>query len=292
MTTDSSERRDLDLTGVTAVEVATFNGDIIVEAGAGMESACIEATLRGKATYEVERLGPLLYVAAKKRGFTYLGSAASFHLRLPAGLALKLAIVNGAILVRGEARSVVATTYNGAVETRATGRGDVRVSAADGQITIQAVEGRVKVATSNGAVAVAEVRGQVEINTSNGAVRVTAVDGHIHAATSNGEVRIEDSAGQVQVATSNGGVRLNRVTLAAGTKNWAKTSAGAVEVLALRAPDGVSISAKTSGAIQADLPGYDVTVKKLFMLKARLPGAKPAALDIANAGGIRITSSS
>lgn len=268
MTTHITEQHGLDVSGITAAEVAAFNGDVTVESGA--EQARLLATLTGKATYTVERLGNLLYITGKKRGLTYLGSAVSFHLWLPAGLALKLATVSGAIRTHGDARALNAATVNGAIEADSTGQGDVHASTANGPIRVRGARGRIKVASSNGEVEIVDAAGQIQ------------------AATPNGAIRIADATGQTQLTTGNGGIRLERVTLEAGSNNWAKTGNGTVEVLGVRAPGGLRISARAGWApIQADLPGYQVQLDP-HRVKAQLAGPNPAELELNTGGAIRI----
>jgi Putative adhesin len=287
VSSDIIEQRDLDLSGITAAEVATFNGSVTVEAGA--DQARLEVTLKGRATYEVERLGKLLYIVGKKRGLTYFGSGVSFHLRLPAGLSLKLATVSGAIHVQGDVRALEARTSNGAIETRATGPGDMRLRNFGGAIHVRGAKGRVDIATATGDVRVADAAGRIHIATANGNVQVTGVEGEIEAATSNGGVQVVDAEGQFQVATSNGQVRLERVIFAPHSVSWAKTSNGAVEVLGLGAPGGLRIRAKTHrNTVRADLPGFEVRPGR-HGLRAWLAGSNPAYLELGTVGEIRIT---
>jgi hypothetical protein len=266
--THVTEQRDLDVSGITAAEVAAFNGDIIVETGADQPRLLVTRT--GTATYEVERLGNLLYIAAKKRGLTYLGSTVSFHLWLPAGLALKLATVSGAIRTNGDARALNVATVNGAIEADATGQGDVHARTTNGPIRVRGASGRIKVASSNGEVEIVDAGGQIQ------------------AATSNGAIRIADAAGQAQLTTGNGGIRLERVTLEPGSNNWARTGNGTVEVLGVQAPGGLRLRARAGRApIQADLPGYQARLDS-HHLKAQLGGPNPASLDLTTGGAIHI----
>src|SRR5262245_32291952 len=123
------------MAGITAVEAATFNGDVIVEAREGQ--ARLVVTLRGKATYEVMRIGSLLYIWGKKRGLTFAGSGASLALWLPPGLALKLATVNGAVRVQGAVRSLDASIAGGSIEARNLGTCDVKARSSNGRIDLR-----------------------------------------------------------------------------------------------------------------------------------------------------------
>lgn len=83
MTTEREEHREIDVEGLSAVEVATFNGPLLVECGA--ETPHLVASVWGKASYEVERIGSLLYIRAHKTGLTYAGGGVGMALWLPAG---------------------------------------------------------------------------------------------------------------------------------------------------------------------------------------------------------------
>jgi DUF4097 and DUF4098 domain-containing protein YvlB len=269
VSTHTTDERDLDVAGIIAAEVAAFNGDVVVEAGA--EKPRLVVTLAGRATYKVERLGSLLYVAAKVRGLTYLGSAVSFHLWLPPGLALKLATVSGTIRVQGAVRTLDAKTATGAIEADGTGQGAVQARTANGAISLRGADGRIRASSANGEIAIAQAAGQIQ------------------AATSNGAIQIADAAGQIQAATSNGPIRLERVTLAPGSKSWARTGNGLVEVHGLSAPGGLRVRARVGRApIQANLPGYEVRLDP-YHLRAHLDGPHLGALELATGGQIVIT---
>lgn len=287
MSSEVVEHHELDMSGITAVEAATFNGGLTVRAGA--EWARLEVTLKGKATYDVERLGTLLYIAAKKGGLTYFGSAASFTLWLPAGLALKLANVNGGIWVEGGARSLDAATVHGPLEVAATGQGELRLRSGNGPITVRGARGGIDVGTGNGWVRITEAQGQIAVASGNGRLEFADVAGQIKATTGNGEVRLVSVAGQLQVTTGNGAVRVERVTFAPGTRSSVKTGHGAVEVLKVAAPGGLSIRAKSGRPIAVELPGYTLGGNR-YQLEAQLAGPNPARLDLAYGTDIRITS--
>jgi DUF4097 and DUF4098 domain-containing protein YvlB len=275
------------MSGTSAVEVAAFNGSVTVEAGSGPYR--VEVSIAGNATYEVERLGSLLYVAGKKQGLTYLGKSVSFHLWLPTDLAFKLASINGAVRLQGAARSLDASTHNGAIETEQTGGAALRLRTSSGAITVRGAGGFVDIAASHGTIRVTDATAGVKVATSNGDVEIAGAQGEIKINTSHGAVRLDDVFGQVQVSTSNGDVQLAQVTLQPGSKNWLRTAHGEIAVRKLRAPGGANIDAKTSTIpIQAELPRYEVK-HNWGRLKARQRGARPAKLEITTTGEVRIT---
>jgi hypothetical protein len=291
VTTDSTERHDLDLSHITTVEAATFNGDVVIVVGS--EPPRLEVVVNSAATYKVERLGSLLYVVGKKRGLTYAGSGATFHMWLPPGLSYKLATVNGTLRLRGNARGGVralhASTVKGAIEIEAIGQAEVHLSTAPGSVHLRGANGRVKVSAINGATRLDEVSGLVDISCVNGAATITQAAGRIKVSSSNGDIQVTDATGQIQAATGKGAIRLERVTLEPGSVNWAKTGFGPVDVVGLRAPSGLNVHAKTHRqVIQAELPGYEIRASR-GTLKAWLPGSRPAHLEVTTSSEISIT---
>lgn len=285
VTADNSEQLDLDVSGITSAEVATFTGDVVVEAGA--EKPHLIVTLRGKTEYKVERLGNLLYVSAKKHGLTYSGSGASFHLWLPAGLKYKLATVSGVVRVRGPLLRLNASTVSGEIEVQAAGQAELHMSTVSGSVTVGGARGRIKASTVSGDVRLADVEGQIDASSTKGSMSVTDAAGRITLSTGKGTIQVADLRGQIQASSGAGGIRLERVTFEPGTRSGARTGAGAVEVYALHAPGGLRIKGHSS-RLHADLPGYDVQGGR-GSLRAQLAGANPASLELATPGEIRIT---
>jgi hypothetical protein len=248
MTPEREEHRDLDLTGITAVEVATFNGMLVVECG--VESPHLVAGVRGKAAYEVERIGSLLYVRAQKKGLTYADGGVRLALWLPAALRCKLANVGGDIHLHGPVARANITIVNGAIEVGNTGRADVHVSTGGAPVTVHGAEGRIILNMGNGAVDLAQVAGEIEIKS-----------GH-------GPITIADAVGQIQIATGRSDMRLERITFAPGTRNWIKSGGGTTEISDISAPGGLKVHAKA--------------------IHTTRPGDKPATLDITTGGTVSI----
>jgi hypothetical protein len=238
------------------------------------------------------RIGSLLYVWSKKHGLTFAGSGASLALWLPAGLALKLATVNGAVRVHGAARTLDASIAGGSIEARDLGKCDVKARSSTGQIEVRGVRGRVSAATANGPVTVADVEGPIDFSSANGALHIEDAEGQIKASTANGPVRATRVSGQIQIATAKGEIHIERAAITPGTTNWIKTGSGLVEVLGLAAPGGLRIRAKAfAGRLHYDLPEYEVQVSH-HQLTARMAGRKPAHLEISTPGELRIASGS
>jgi hypothetical protein len=284
--TESRDERDLDLSGITSAEVATFHGDLVVETGAGPPR--LVADLHGATACTVERLGKLLYVASKKRGLRYAGSGASIHLWLPAGLELKLATVGGAIRVSGALGVLRASAVNGTITARGVGRAELHLSAAPGSIELRGASGIIKASALNGPLRLAEVEGRIEASNVNSPIECERVSGSLSASSSNGPIRVADAQGQIRAATGAGEIHFERVTLAPGTTNWARTGHGVVEVSGLTAPAGLRLRARTHmRPLQAHLPGFAVRLGR-DGLWASLPGADPADLELVTSSAIRI----
>jgi hypothetical protein len=308
VTADHTEQRSLDLAGITTVEVATFNG--MVSVVVGDEPPRLEVSVTGRATYEVERLGNLLYVAGKKLGFSFGGSGVGLRLWLPPGLALKLSTVAAAVRVRGPARSLAASTYQGNILTEDTGSAELKLSAHSGTIEVRGAGGRVevsnshgdiqvsggvgevRVATGHGNISVAQATGRIHLSSGHGEMHLSGVKGQMHLSTGHGAISVEDMEGQIQVATGRGELRLVRATFAPGSHNSLKTGSGPAEVRGITATAGMRLSVKVymgtiSGSFAVELPGYTIQIGRTS-LRAELPGPRQARLEIVAPAGVRI----
>jgi putative adhesin len=248
--TASAEHRALDLTGITAVEVATFGGDLSVVTGA--EHPRLQATVHGNATWSVERVGTLLYIVGKKRGFFYVGNGVGFRLWLPEQLALKLANVNADVRVRGDARSMEVSTTNGDIEVRASNPAKAKLRVVHGHVLVHGVTGRLDIVTVPG------------------------------------EVRVVNCGGELHITTSPGNVRLEQVVLTPGGTNTVITGNGDVEITGIHAPGGLSVrGTATHAPIDADLPDADVR-NKGYRLHAQRSGPKLSTLTLNAVGKLSV----
>lgn len=227
------ETKPLETAGVAHLEVRTFNGFVRVVAGA--ESPGVTVTRRGQVSYTVGRSGDALVLEGKKRVTLCVNCMVAFEVRVPAGLAVRIATSNGAVEVRGGVRGLEATTSNGHILARDTGTADLTLKTSNGRVEVQGASGQVRVDTSNGSVLLERVTfrpGSTNwVRTSNGAVTVRASGFpqavEIEGRTSNGrvsfglsgfEVRIERSSfeakregergseARLELSTSNGAV--------------------------------------------------------------------------------------
>lgn len=249
--TASAERRDLDMRGITAVEVATFGGELSVVTGA--DHPRMEATTFGNATYSVERVGSLLYIVGKKRGFFYFGNGVGFRLWLPGDLALRLANVSADIRVRGDLRTLSVNVVHGGVELRASNLDEAKLRAVHGRVVAHGVTGKLD---------------------------ITATPG---------EVRVINSGGELHISATPGNVRLEQVMLAPGTSHDVTASPGDIEIVGIHAPGGLELNGSTTHPpITADLPGYDDVYHKKRSLYARRPGPRRAKLTLHASGSLSI----
>lgn len=248
--TTNAEHRALDLTGITTVEVATFGGELSVVTGA--DHPRLEATVRGNATWSVERVGTLLYIVGKKRGFFYLGNGVGFRLWLPEQLALKLANVNADVRVRGDTRSIEVGATNGDIEVRASNPAKAKLRVVHGHVLVHGVTGRLDIVTAPG------------------------------------EVRVVNSGGEVHITTSPGNVRLEQVVLTPGSSNTVITGHGDIEISGIHAPGGLDLRGKTTQPpIVAVLPDADVR-NKGYRLHAQRSGPKLSTLTLNAVGKLSV----
>jgi hypothetical protein len=246
----STARSALDLTGITAVEVATFGGELSVVTGS--DNPRMEATVYGNATWSVERVGSLLYLVGKKRGFFYMGNGVSFRLWLPDHLALKLANVNADIRVRGDMRSLAANVVHGGIEVRASNPSEVKLRAVHGRVVVHGVTGKLDIVTTPG------------------------------------DVRVVNSGGELHVTATPGNVRLEQVVLTPGRSHTVTTSPGNIEVIGIHAPSGLDLRGSTTGPpIIIELPDYDVR-NKGYRLHVQRAGPNPAKLTLTAVGSLSV----
>lgn len=247
--TASSEHAILDMTGVTAVEVATFGGDLSVVTGA--DRPRLEATVYGNAFWTIERVGTLLYIVGKKRGFFYHGNGVGFRIWLPDQLSLKLANVSGNTRVRGDVRSLTANIVHGDIEVRASNPDVTRLRLVHGHVLIHGV---------------------------TSAFDITATPG---------DVRIVNGGGTLNITATPGNVRLEQVTLAPGSHTISATP-GDIEIIGVHAPGGLDLTGNGANPpITAELPGHDIR-NKGHHLHVHRPGPKPAKLALHAVGKLSV----
>lgn len=248
--TASVERRELDMTGITNVEVATFGGQLNVVTGD--DHPRMEALVYGNATWSVERVGSLLYVVGKKRGFFYMGNGVSFRLWLPAQLALKLANVSADIRVRGDMRSLAANVVHGGVEVRASNPSVANLRAVHGRVVVHGVTGRLDIVATPG------------------------------------DVRVVNSGGELKITATPGNVRLEQVVLTPGGSHHVTSSPGNIEVVGVHAPSGLDLHGSTTQPpIAVEMPGYDVRAKG-HRVHVQRAGPHPAKLTLDAVGRLSI----
>ena len=248
--TASTDRSALDLTGITSVEVATFGGELSVVTGA--ESPRVETAVYGNATWSVERVGSLLYLVGKKRGFFYMGNGVSFRLWLPDHLALKLANVSADIRVRGDMRSLAANVVHGGIEVRASNPAEVKLRAVHGRVVVHGVTSTFDIVATPG------------------------------------DVRVVNSGGELKITATPGNVRLEQVVLAPGRTHTVNASPGNIEVVGIHAPGGLDLRGKTTHPpITADMPGYDVR-NKGNRAHIKRDGPNPASLTLDAVGRLSV----
>lgn len=247
--TASPEHAILDMTGVTAVEVATFGGDLSVVTGA--DRPRLEATVYGNAFWTIERVGTLLYIVGKKRGFFYHGNGVGFRIWLPDQLSLKLANVSGNTRVRGDVRSLTANIVHGDIEVRASNPDVMRLRLVHGHVLIHGV---------------------------TSAFDITATPG---------DVRIVNGGGTLNITATPGNVRLEQVTLAPGSHTISATP-GDIEIIGVHAPGGLDLTGNGANPpITAELPGHDIRNKGRH-LHVHRPGPKPAKLALHAVGKLSV----
>jgi hypothetical protein len=212
----------------------------------------MEATVYGNATWSVERVGTLLYIVGKKRGFFYMGNGVGLRLWLPTRLALKLANVNASIQVRGDLDSLAASVVHGDIEIRAGACSEARLRAVHGRIMTHGVTSAFNIVTSPG------------------------------------DVRMVNCGGELKISATPGNVRLEQVLLTAGRSHSVLASPGNIKVRGIAAPSGLELRGKsTQPPITAELPDAE-THNKGHRLHIKRVGPNPAKLYLDATGRLSI----
>ena len=168
------------------------------------------------------------------------------EIHVPAGAAVKLAVVagevhaeavdadlalktrHGGIAVTDGKGSLVADTGSGSIDV-AGFRGDVRADTGSGDVRVENVLGRVVGDTGSGGVMLRGIDGDVVADTGSGDVTLLDVNAStIKADTGSGGVEISDSSGSLLVDTGSGGLRAKGFT--AGPSVEVDTGSGRVEI--------------------------------------------------------------
>lgn len=238
----SSDRQVLSLEGIRKLEARTFNGAIRITPARG--EARLTIRRRGDVSVTVSTTDDVLSIQAKRPFFTW-NTGANLELELPATLELHLDTSNGPIEVTAPLKRLEASTSNGRLVTQGTGPGGLTLE------------------NTNGPIEISDTQGEIEAHTSNGDVRLTNA-----------------SETTFRLETSNGAIHLERLNLAANTRNSARSSNGPINLTNVRAPAGLVLRGDTSNAtVDVQLPGFEVKLES-ERFEARNTGLGPAELEL------------
>ncbi|WP_027483581.1 DUF4097 family beta strand repeat-containing protein [Deinococcus pimensis] len=209
--------KPLDLTGVTRVNVITFDGNVRITNDARVTNAgAVALTLRGNTGYRVERVDGTLFVRGFDVGPWVPGHGVDVTLTLPAGIGEDVVTTNGAVVVTGGAPEVTARTTNGPVSVAGVGASTVKVASTNADVTVRDVTGPVEVSTTNGAASVLDVTlpaaSLSSVESTNGPVRMSGLRvpsgvritadgeaGRTHVTWPDATVRVDGGHAEVEV---------------------------------------------------------------------------------------------
>jgi len=210
-----------------AVEISNVNGLIDVSEGGSTVEVRAERTakassdeaakdLLGKVEMKEEVSGTRVRIEAKlpPGGGIRQGMEIRYHVRVPAGVAVKLDTVNGKIALTGLTGRAEAETTNGAI-TGEDLAGPVKASTVNGGVDVavrSVAEGGIEMSAVNGGVRLTlprDAKADIDASCTNGGVRVTDLDVQT---TENSRRRVSGRLNgggpRVRLETTNGGVRL------------------------------------------------------------------------------------
>ena len=244
----SPEIQFVSLEGVRRIELRSFNGGIKVSNATGPARLIVHR--KGNVGVRNETINDILNVQAKRPFFAW-NTGVSFELILPAPQALEPGL------------SLALTTSNAPIDVTA------RVE-------------RIEASTSGGRILVQDTGANfTQLLNSNAAIEVTKVNGTLLASTSNGTIQISDAKEvSLKLETSNGAIRLERPQLAANSRSSVRTSNAPIDLIAPKAPAGLTLRGETANAKpDVTLPGFDIKLDGQ-RFEARQNGLGMAELEL------------
>jgi hypothetical protein len=224
---EAAEIQFISLEGVRRIELRSFNGSIKVSNAPGPAKLIIRR--KGNVTVLSETVAEILKVQAKRPFFAW-NTGTSFELTLPSpqplepGLTLALTTTNGPIEVSARVERIEASTSGGRILIQDTGAKFTQL------------------VNSNAAIEVNKPTGMLEVGSSNGIIQVNDAK----------EITLK-------LEGSNGAIRLERPQFAANSRSSTRTSNAPINVIAPRAPAGLSVRGETANAkLDVTLPGFEI----------------------------------
>ena len=250
---EATEIQFVALEGVRRIELRSFNGSIKILNAPG--PARLTVRRKGGVNVRSETIGELLSVQAKRPFFTW-NTAVNLELTLPIPKPLE------------PAPSLALITSNGAIEVNAKAE-RIEASTSGARILIQDTGAKfTQLLNSNAAIEVYKPTGKLEVGSSNGSIQVTDAK----------EISLK-------LEGSNGAIRLERPQFAANSRSSARTSNAVINVIAPRAPAGLSVRGATVNAkLNVTLPGFEIKLEsQRFEAKQNGLGIAELELETANA---------
>jgi DUF4097 and DUF4098 domain-containing protein YvlB len=217
-------------------QTETINGSITIR-GEQTDQIRVQAVITGRAStaQEAQRIaeetrlewqeaGPVLTLFIRRPELVKPDSVCvSLDIILPRQMALNLKSTNGAIVVAGIDRNVIAKTTNGRIELQQIG-GRAEAASTNGSILTGQVAGDLSCSTTNGKIACTSLVGNLNASTTNGSVEAgynpsASADRNISIRTTNGSVTVDlpsAFAGRAEASTSNGKLTCDRPVTVSG----------------------------------------------------------------------------
>ncbi len=251
---DAYEIRELNVDGITKLDVRTAGGFIRVEGKRG-STAEVQVYVRRRGEYfkkgeidldewsiDIEQNGDEIRVVADREGSWNWNSRTpnvSFVVILPPETVSELRTSGGSITMKNLEGNQVARTSGGS-------------------INVENITGNTEVKTSGGAIDVKDVSGNVNAGTSGGTITIASIDGNVEARTSGGGIDLSDISGNVNGRTSGGGIRAELSQLAEFVD--LSTSGGSIRI---KVPEGSGLDLNLRGnSVRTDLQNFSGSSKR------------------------------
>jgi hypothetical protein len=224
---EAAEVQFVSLEGVRRIELRSFNGGLKVSNAPGPARLIVRR--KGNVSVRSETINEILNVQAKRPFFAW-NTAASLELIMPVPQALEPKL------------SLILITVNGPIE-------------------VSALVERIEASTSGGRILIRETGAKfTQANNSNAPIEIGNASGTLLASTSNASIQVSDAKEiTLKLETSNGAIRIERPHFAANSRSSARSSNAAIDLIAPRAPAGLSVRGETANAkLDVTLPGFEI----------------------------------
>lgn len=201
---DSQEvRRTFD--NKKSVRLKTFSGDCVVKMAEGKELAVRFVHTYSNTTFEpvFEESGSSLLL--KEKFHIAESGNSTWHLSVPAGIAVQYSSISGDFSVEGLQADIDAVTVSGDIKA-GNCKGKIGLKTNNGDLTAEGLSGSLTVRGASSDLKLSTLTGTMDIKTGSGDVEAEQLSGQVLLKSPSGDVRIKNSRGVFHIKTASGEV--------------------------------------------------------------------------------------